>query len=117
MPSFLERIIGHISGVAPGSSTTPSRALDTAFTPSASSDVLCQYTIQMVITTGQTATVVANSDSAATPTTARCSATSNIIGTIRQELVFVCKKGENVKLVSSGTGASTIAHQTETPIS
>lgn len=71
------------------------------------------YTVQLVITTGQTATVELRSDSAATPTTARTSATSNIIGTLRFELVYDVPPGDNVKLVSSGTGASTIANQTE----
>lgn len=115
MATFLERIIDKLDN--PGDPTTPTRALDTTFAPSATDYVLCLYTIQMVITTGQTSTVVLNSDSASPPTTPRASATSNVVGTVRQQLVFVCKAGDNIRLVSSGAGAATIADQTEIVIS
>lgn len=103
----------------PDAPTTPTRALDAVFTPDASKFVLCVYTIQIVGAAGTTCAVELRSDSAVTPTTVRCSATLTVVGagdsdTVRQILVHLCPPGHTVKLVSSGTGVPTIAHQTET---
>lgn len=98
----------------PDPPTTPARALDAVFTPSPSKWVLCIYTIQLVEGTAQTSTVELRSDSASPPTTVRCSAilaATTVTG--RQLLVYLCPPGDNVKLVSSGTGTPTIVHQTE----
>lgn len=119
MASFLERVINRLAGISnnPGSVVVPTRALDATFTPSTTNYTLCAYTVQMVITTGQTSTVVMNSDSAAPPTVARASATNNVIGTLRQQLLYIVPPNENVRLVSSGTGAATIVQQFEIPLS
>jgi hypothetical protein len=102
----------------PDAPVTPTRALDTAFTPSATKFVLCIYTIQCVGAAGTSSTVELRSDNATTPTTVRCSAMLAVTGagdsdTVRQLLVYLCPPGDNVKLVSSGAGVLTIAHQTE----
>ena len=115
MASWLERIIGRVDN--PGAPIITTRALDADFTPSATAYTLCIYTINMVVASTQSSTVVLNSDAVATPTTPRCSASTNVVGTARQVLVYVCPPGENVKLVSSGTGTPTIVHQVEIPIS
>lgn len=105
----------------PGAPTTPTRAIGTEFTPSATKYVMGMYTINIVNTSGQTATVELRSDSASPPTTVRCSA-KLISGatdgqTVRQQLTYVCPPGHNVKLVASGTGTATISDQTEMVIS
>jgi hypothetical protein len=100
---------------------TPARALDTTFTPDTGKFVLCIYTIQLVCAAGQTETVELRSDSASPPTAVRCSASLSVTGsgdsdTIHQVLMYLCPEGDNVRLVSSGTGTPTIAHQTEIAI-
>lgn len=100
---------------------TTTRALDAAFTPDAAKAVLCVYTIQLIAAGGASALVELRSDSAATPTTVRCSASLAVTGagdsdTVHCVLVYLCPAGDNVKLVSSGTGTPTVAHQVETAI-
>ena len=105
----------------PGPPVDNSRSLNSTFTPSATKHVLVMYTIEIVNTSGQTATVDLCSDANATPTTVRCSAklaSGQTDGeTVRQQLVFVVTPTHKVKLVSSGTGTPTIACQCEMVIS
>lgn len=120
MPSFLERVVDKIDN--PSAPTTPTRALDATFTPSATDYVLCLYTIELVATATQTAQVELRSDAAVTPTVVRTSArltlaATAVLTTIRQELVYIAAPGDNVKLVSSGAGTSSIVNQTEIVIS
>lgn len=104
----------------PDAPTTPTRALDATFTPSTTKWTMVMYTINLACNAGQTSTVELRSDNAATPTTARCSATLAPVGgtsvAVRQELVYLVPPGDTVKLVSAGTGTPTIAHQTECAI-
>jgi len=103
----------------PDAPVTPSRALDSTFTPDAAKWVLCTYTIQIVAAAGTSALVELRSDAATPPTTVRCSVTLSVTGagdsdTVQAQLVYLCPPGDNVRLVSSGTATPTIAHQTET---
>lgn len=105
----------------PDPPTTPARVLDTTFAPSTSRFVLCSYTVQIVAAAGLASTVELRSDSAAPPTTARCSATLSVTGagdsdTVRQTLEYICPPGDNVRLVTSGTATVTLVNQTETAI-
>lgn len=105
----------------PAAPTTPTRALDTEFTPSATKHVLGMYTINIVNTAGQTTSVELRSDAASPPTTVRCSA-KLVSGatdgqTAQQQLTYVCPPTHKVKLVAAGTGTPTIAAQTEMVIS
>lgn len=107
--------------------STPTRALNTNFTPNASFGVLCIYTISisctMSLTAGQTGSVELRSDTSATPTTARCRVTNTNSGALTiglaltnaQEsvLYYLVPPGHNVRLVSSGNGTISITNQTE----
>lgn len=95
--------------------------MDTTFMPSASRYTLLLYTLQLVGTAGQSGTVEMRVDTASPPTTVRASAMLAVTGdgdsdTVRQQVVGVAAPGDNVRLVSAGTGTFTIAHQTEIPI-
>jgi hypothetical protein len=102
--------------------STPSRALNTTFTPSTTNFVHCIYTIQLVETPGQDGTVELRSDTASPPTTVRCSgrsAAGALLGasvTNRTILTYVCPPGDNVRIVTSGTGTFSIVNQTEEQI-
>jgi hypothetical protein len=83
------------------------------------------YTLTLDADNDETATCELRSDSAATPTTVRCSAslaasdpgaaTPKIVG--RQQLTYVVPPAHTVKLVTSGSGVVTLTHQTEMVIS
>lgn len=107
----------------PGTPTTPTRALDVAFAPHATDYVMGMYTIEMACDPGESSVVELRSDAANPPTTVRCSAKLSADAALggsvtgRQQLTYVAQPGHFVKLVSSGTGAASIAHQTELAIS
>lgn len=121
MPTFLERVVDRVDN--PGTPVLTTRTLDTTFQPSASRYTLCVYTIELQCTALQTMLVELRSDSAATPTVARCSAkltvaATGVATTIRQTLTWITAPGDNVKLVTAGTGtAPVIAQQFEMQIS
>lgn len=99
----------------PGAPINGNRTIGSVYTPSATRHVDHYLTLQLVCTAGQTVTVQLLVDSATTPTTVRGIATSNVVGTIDQQLCWTSFPGENVKLVATGTGAATIAAQWEIP--
>ena len=119
----------------PGAPTTPTRALDTPFQPSASKHVLGMYTLALDCDNDETVTVELRSDAVNPPTTVRASAhlapsdpgaaTPKVV--TRQQLVYVVPPGHYVSLAvppghyvslaKSGTGDASIAHQTEMVIS
>lgn len=109
----------------PGTPTTPTRALDTAFVPSASEYVMGMYTLQLDCDNDETMLVELRSDAANPPTTVRASAylapsdpgaaTPKVVA--HQQLCYVAQPGHYVKLVTTGTGVASIAHQTELAIS
>jgi hypothetical protein len=93
--------------------STPARALNTTFAPSATKYTMCIYSIQLVQTAAQDGTCELRSDAASPPTTVRCSMRNVLTGTNRSVLVYIVPPGQNVRLVTSGTGTFTIANQTE----
>lgn len=103
----------------PGLPVATARALDAAFVPNADKHVLAMYTIELNCDTTESSVVELRSDAANPPTTVRASA--KLLPTLtgggsviaRQQLTYVVQPGHYVKLVSSGTGVATIAHQTE----
>lgn len=113
--------------------STPSRALNTTFTPDANHYVMCIYTISIsataTLSSNQNALVELRSDSATTPTTVRCSTASGVnltlgvaLGFTNSQstvLVYIVPPGHNVKLVSTLTGTPTVTlvNQTEITIS
>lgn len=123
--------IAHLSPItveggvyAPATST---RTLNSVFTPNATKAVFVNYTIQITcsatIASSQTGKVELRSDTATTPTTARCAVeNTNAIGlgvgigitnTQSSSLAYLVPPGHKVTLVSSGTGTITILNQTE----
>ncbi len=100
----------------PGAPVNNSRVLGTQYTPSTTAYVEHFVTVQLVCTAGQTATVDLLSDTATPPTTGRARASSNIVGTVIQQLTWITAPGDNVKLVASGTGTSSIVLQWEVPL-
>lgn len=109
----------------PGTPTATARALDADFTPSATKHTLVMYTIELDCDNDESATVELRSDAATPPVTVRASAhlapsdpgaaTPKVVS--RQQLTYVVPPGHNVRLVKSGTGVASIAHQTEMVIS
>lgn len=103
--------------------TTPARALNVAFQPSATKYTLCIYSVQIASSTGDDGTVEMRSDAAVPPVTVRCSfraAVSGLIGdtgTTRAPLVYLVPPGDRVLLATSGTGVFTLSHQTEIALS
>jgi hypothetical protein len=107
--------------------TTPSRALNSTFTPHATRPTLCMYTIEITavasLTSGDAGTVELRSDTNSPPTTVRSSCKSDYNITLglsigwthvgRYELTYICPANHNVRLVSSGTATMTIVNQTE----
>ncbi len=100
----------------PGAPVNGSRALGTQYTPSASNWVAYFITVQLVNASTQSATVAFTADSANPPTIVRTSASSNVVGTTIQQMVWFTAPGDNVKLVASGTGTATIVQQFEIPL-
>lgn len=102
--------------------SSPGRSLDTTFQPSATRPVLVSYTIQIAISSNQSAGVELRSDASDPPTTPRDEAwfaqsggvsvpTLEVFQTIRH----LVPAGDHVRLVTSGTATTLeIAHQTET---
>lgn len=91
---------------------TPVRTFNTDFTPSLGRPALCIYTVQVGGTTtllsGDDGVIELRSDTAATPTTVRCSMRNRIfqtlgitVGTntvIRTPLVYLVPAGHNVRI-------------------
>lgn len=114
MTSWLDK---HTSPEAP---TVSTRALDTAFQPSATKWTQVSYCIQHVVGDGNDGKVELKSDAANPPTTIRATsrvALAGATGTIDHNLTYLVPPGHYVKLVSSGTGTPTIACQVEDAIS
>lgn len=100
----------------PGAPVNNSRAIGTQYTPSTTAYVMHFITLQLVCTSAQSVTVQLLADSASPPTTVRDVGTSNIVGTLNYRMCWISAPGDNVKLVSTGTGAATIAAQWEVPL-
>lgn len=118
------------AGLGTVTPSTPTRTLNSNFTPNATKAVFCSYTIKTTVTNPlligtSTATVSLLSDTAATPTTVRAQAgaesgvgitvtialtTSNI-----STVSYIVPAGHNVRLASAttGTGSVSIVAQTE----
>jgi hypothetical protein len=107
--------------------STPTRTLNTNFSPSISWSTLCTYTILITcalsLNSGQSGTVELRSDTNPTPITprARVSNTNsgiltsglNITNSQEFTLSFLVPPGYNVLLVSSGNATITITGQSE----
>lgn len=120
---------GVITGVTP---STPTRTLNSNFTPSMTKAVLCIYTVSISCTAslsgGANGSVELRSDTNATPTTAR-SRVSNAnsvslaialtsINNQESVLTYLCPAGHNVRLVSAQTlGTPTISITSQTEVS
>lgn len=100
----------------PGTPVNNSRALNATYTPSAVAYVEHFVTVSLTNTAGQTAQVDFLSDTAVTPTTLRARAAAAFTGAVTVELNWITAPGDNVKLVSSGTGAAAIVAQWEIPL-
>lgn len=100
----------------PGDPVNGSRVIGTQYTPSATAYVEHFVTLSLSNTAGQTVQVDLLCDTATPPTTLRARASSNVVGVTVQQVAWVSKPGDNVKLVSTGTGASAIVAQWEIPI-
>lgn len=111
--------------------STPSRTLNSNFTPSSTNAVFVSYSIGMTCTAslsgGQTSTIELRSDTNATPTTVRASISAGnsvsiaisltAINTQTVSLNYLVPPGHNVRLVSSGTCTSlSIVSQSEVAI-
>lgn len=109
------------------SSTTPSRSLNTNFTPSATNAVWVFYTISISCTitlaVGQTGSVELRSDTNATPTTVRSKVSNtnsglltlglNLVNAQESILSYLVPPGHNVRLVSSGGATISLTNQNE----
>lgn len=100
----------------PGDPVNGSRVIGTQYTPSATAYVEHFVTISLTITAGQSAQVDLLCDAASPPTVLRGRVSSNVVGVLVQQLSWISKPGDNVKLVATGTGASAIVAQWEIPI-
>lgn len=110
--------------------STPTRALNTNFTPSSTSAVMACYTVKiscsLTITGSCTGTVELRSDTNSTPTTSRARAVNEISATLaltitiannpEHEMCYLVPPNHNVRLVSSGTATISITAQSETLI-
>jgi hypothetical protein len=115
------------TGTMDVTSTTPSRTLNSTFTPHTTRPVLCSYTIEITavasLVSGQSGTVELRSDTSSPPTTVRASCKSDYSITLgvsigwnhvgRHVLTYLCPAGHNVRLVSSGTATITLVNQSE----
>src|SRR5678815_4563571 len=85
----------------PAAPTTPTRTLDTEFTPSATKWTLCSYVVQLVAADAATPSVELRSDSASPPTTARAVASLAPTSTggsvtVKQTLTYLVPPGHKV---------------------
>lgn len=109
---------------------TPARTLNTDFTPNTERPTLCIYSCEIAGTTtllsGDDGTIELRSDTAATPTTPRCSMRNRIFqglgvtvgtqSTVRSTLVYFVPAGHSVRLQTIVTLAAptfAIIHQVE----
>lgn len=111
--------------------STPTRTLNTNFTPDATKAVSVVYTIQIACTAtligGQTGTVQLLSDTNTTPTTVRDTVANTnsvslaiavtVVNTQTASLHYIVPPGHNVRLASSGTATISIISQSEVAIS
>lgn len=117
------------AGLLTPSVATPTRTLNSNFTPSATRPVLCIYSIQINSGNNVDGQVELRSDSAATPTTARAMirsqiAVSGLLGVSGSTisagvLVYLVPATHNVRLVTinnSGTPTFTLVNQVEITI-
>lgn len=100
----------------PGDPVNGSRVIGTQYTPSSTAYVEHFITLSLTNTSAQTVQVDLLCDTATPPTTLRGRVSSNFVGALTMQLAWVSKPGENVKLVSTGTGASAIVAQWEIPL-
>lgn len=103
--------------------STPSRTLNSNFTPNATKAVFVCYTIEIscdaTLIGGQSGTVDLRSDTNATPTTVRCQVQNlnavllgvgvTMRNTQRVCLSYIVPAGHNVRLVSASVGSPTIS--------
>lgn len=100
--------------------STPTRALNTNFTPHASKPTWVSYTIQISASTGVLGaagggTCELRSDAAATPLTSRASARNETSGLVnntqitRHQLTYLVPPGHNVRLNTTTVGTATIS--------
>ena len=103
------------SGLALPTPTMPARTLNTNFTPHATRPTLCIYTVEIggvtTLLSGDDGVIDLRSDTAATPTTVRCSHRLRIFQSLgvtvgtqvvdRGTLVYLVPAGHNVRLVST----------------
>jgi len=113
--------------VLPVAGSSPTRAKDTTFTPSADYDgrpvrVAVSGTLSCTSTllASQTAAIELRSDSGATPATPRAVQSFTLAGiaatlTVPFFMSYDVPAGDAVKFVTSGAGTVTIAHVNETP--
>ena len=104
-----------------GVAAASARALNAAFQPNADRYVRVSYTIELVVGAAQSAIVDLKCDANPAPATIQTSARLDVAAagvqtTVRQQLTLVVPPGYYVELVSSGAGAASIVHQTETPV-
>lgn len=126
-------LVSALSGklAASSSASTPSRTLNSNFTPNASKMVFVSYTISISCSAtiaggGQTGKVELRSDSSATPTTVRgwvantnsvtLAVAVGVVNTQEAVLSYLVPAGEKVRLVSSGTATISIVAQSEVAI-
>ena len=126
---FLNSLIGQAGadGISITAVNTPSRTFNANFTPHATRPVLCMYSVQIeaaaIVGTDQAGTVELRSDTNATPTTVRASVMNDMsitlgigIGVTNKErsiLMYLVPANHNVRLVTSGSAAMSLVHQTE----
>jgi len=120
----------HIHPALTVAASTPTRVLNTAFTPNANRPVWCSYTVNLTVTNPllagtSVATVILLSDTNTTPTTerARASNSSSVALSVTVQLTspqavqlqYLCPAGHKVLLTSSvsGTATATLGAQTE----
>lgn len=115
---------GAISSLTP---STPTRTLNSNFTPSATNHVWVSYTVRiacaLTLSGGQNGTVQLLSDTATTPTTSRARARNENSGTLVVglainnsqdiQLSYLVPAGHKVRLSSSGTATMSIIDQVE----
>jgi hypothetical protein len=123
----------HVHPIPGLTASTPARALNTNFTPSATKWVWCSYSVALSVTNpllagSSSATVILLSDTAATPTTerARASNASSVALTVTVQITqpqvlqlsYLCPPGHNVRLSSStsGTASASIQSQCEVAV-
>lgn len=106
----------------PQTPSTPSRALDTEFTPSATKWVFCSYVVQLAVAAGATASVEFRCDAASPPVTVRDVVSMTVVGagdtdTVKLAVRYLVPPGHIVKLVSAGATPTITVVQVETAIS